>query len=268
MNMHAHSTFKQSSKLMHSARIALVSERVSNFRELEQYVELMDYDAITFNSVDDLLNALQMGESFDLLLASLSPATDLHQLQSIRRLTDASWLFMVTFEDFRILQEMSAGSPNLEGIDFMLTPFDPRELRLRLLMMAARAAANRSDGDLIWGDYHFRMGSRTVFHRGNLVRLQPREFELALELFRNMGRVLTREWLSKALWGRSPAARSIDVCASNVRKKLDLQPENNLVLHAVYGLGYQLTDVPTSHPANPWGPSASQEAPLTTYTPA
>jgi DNA-binding response OmpR family regulator len=68
----------------------------------------------------------------------------------------------------------------------------------------------------------------------------------ALQLFRNVGRVLSREWLLDALWANRrslESQRTVDVCATKVRKKLSLSNENGFVLRAIYGQGYQLVAV-------------------------
>ena len=79
---------------------------------------------------------------------------------------------------------------------------------------------------------------------GKLVELSRREYELALMLFQNLGRLLSREHLREAIWGvgiENPS-RSLDTHISRLRLKLQLSPANGFVLSAVYGLGYRLAD--------------------------
>ena len=83
---------------------------------------------------------------------------------------------------------------------------------------------------------------RTIRLHGEPVRLKQREYELALFLFHNIGRLLSREHLMQAVWGQELEAgsRSLDTHVSRLRARLDLRPENGMVLAAVYGLGYRL----------------------------
>ena len=69
-----------------------------------------------------------------------------------------------------------------------------------------------------------------------------REYELALFMFRNAGRLLSRAHLREAVWGQGPDAssRSLDTHISRLRTKLDLRPRNGFLLSAIYGLGYRL----------------------------
>jgi DNA-binding response OmpR family regulator len=100
---------------------------------------------------------------------------------------------------------------------------------------------------MVRGDYCFLERRRVVLHREREVLLQPREFEFALQLFQNVGRVLTREWLRESIWRarhHREDSRVLDVCAANLRRKLALQSENGFVLKAVYKTGYCLFEMP------------------------
>jgi DNA-binding winged helix-turn-helix (wHTH) protein len=87
-----------------------------------------------------------------------------------------------------------------------------------------------------------------VVHKGREIMLQPRQFELALELFRNVGRlVYARVAVELAVARRCTApdgARALDVCVANVRRKLELRRKARFTLHAVYRRGYQLRATP------------------------
>lgn len=54
-------------------------------------------------------------------------------------------------------------------------------------------------------------------------------------LFKNMGELVSRDDFLNSL-GEPPQAKSraIDVCAANVRRKLELREENGLVLRSIY----------------------------------
>src|SRR3546814_6129028 len=70
----------------------------------------------------------------------------------------------------------------------------------------------------------------------------PKEYELALLLFRNPGRRFSRDVLSNSVWNREiPAtSRTLDTHLSNIRRKLELRPEHGVRLSSSYALGYRL----------------------------
>ncbi|KWT97601.1 MULTISPECIES: winged helix-turn-helix domain-containing protein [unclassified Variovorax] len=95
--------------------------------------------------------------------------------------------------------------------------------------------------ELVYGPYHFSPLAGTIRLHGEPVRLKRREYDLALLLFRNIGRLLPREHLMLTIWGQElePGSRSLDMHMSRLRARLDLRP-NGLILASVYGLGYRL----------------------------
>ena len=80
---------------------------------------------------------------------------------------------------------------------------------------------------------------------GQPLALSGREYELALLLFSNLGRLLSRDHLREAVWGHSAEviSRTLDTHVSRLRQLLDLQPASGLVITAVYGIGYRLESV-------------------------
>jgi len=74
------------------------------------------------------------------------------------------------------------------------------------------------------------------------VALTLREFNLALLLFRNQGRPLSRSYLYEHLWMRDEvlSSRTLDTHIYRVRSKLKLTSEYGWVLSTVYGYGYRL----------------------------
>lgn len=117
-------------------------------------------------------------------------------------------------------------------------------------LLAAPLAALRSDAPdaeetvVRAGPYELRSQTREAFLHGAPVHLTAREFDLALHLFRNVGRRLTRPEIAAHVWGRvPPESRTIDAHVSSLRRKLSLRPANGLRLAAHYGHGYCLTAV-------------------------
>ena len=77
---------------------------------------------------------------------------------------------------------------------------------------------------------------------GSRIDLTPKEFELTVALFRNIGRLMSRGHLQEAVWGRSGdlATRTVDTHVSQVRKKLDLRAESGYRVVPIYNYGYRL----------------------------
>ncbi|RST51127.1 helix-turn-helix domain-containing protein [Variovorax sp. DXTD-1] len=95
-----------------------------------------------------------------------------------------------------------------------------------------------------WGAYRFVLPLGQAAVAGDEVKLRPIEFDLAMELFRNIDRPLTREWLWSTVWekGFDLQSRSLDTNMSCLRRKLGLHTgKHGLSLQSIWGTGYQLS---------------------------
>lgn len=123
----------------------------------------------------------------------------------------------------------------------------PPELLARLDALVRRFAVSRAVrvSEIELGPYSIDRQNRSIRVRDMAVSVHAREFELALLLFANAGRVLSRADIELALWGRelSPYSRTLDTHVSRLRKKLQLGAENGLRLRAIYGQGFCLERV-------------------------
>lgn len=99
-----------------------------------------------------------------------------------------------------------------------------------------------------FGSYVFASPAHVVTHAGKNIVLTQKEFALAILLFSNLGRPLSRAYLQESIWGPEDGnglpTRTIDTHVSRVRNKLNLKPENGFRLGTVYGYGYQLEKLP------------------------
>jgi DNA-binding winged helix-turn-helix (wHTH) protein len=90
------------------------------------------------------------------------------------------------------------------------------------------------------------LSARQLEVDGRPLVLTQKEFDLALTLFRNMGRVLSRQHLLEAIWGSNNSmetalmSRTLDTHVSRVRTLLGLRADNGYRLSAIYGQGYRL----------------------------
>jgi two-component system response regulator CpxR len=91
-------------------------------------------------------------------------------------------------------------------------------------------------------------GARTCRRNAELIKLTTAEFDLLSALLRSSGRVVHRKDLTKRVLDReySPIDRSIDVLASNLRRKLGRMPDGTERIRAVRSVGY-LYPHPASH---------------------
>jgi len=75
---------------------------------------------------------------------------------------------------------------------------------------------------------------------GEPIELTTRQFQLALVLFRNQGRLLSRTYLLETVWGLNAQVqtRTLDIHVSQLRSVLNL-PAHGWRITSVYAHGYR-----------------------------
>ncbi|MDP9919083.1 DNA-binding response OmpR family regulator [Variovorax boronicumulans] len=241
--------------------VAVLDSDRSNLENSRRLLGQMGHVPVLFESAAELFAALLKGARFDLLMLALkdkvaieswSVVCDKLGLPTILLLRDAQWEILRSirgdiFAQDEVIKLDSSGLTMLE-----------LEWRMHALLRRRRLLAeipSFSQEKMTWGHYEFSISSHTVRCRGQEIHLPSRQFSLALEIFRNVGIILSRDWLWKNAWKiefSRNGSRVLDTYIAHLRKKLMLCHDNGFVMQAVYRQGYQLiaTDQCIALPAN------------------
>ncbi len=220
-------------------------------------LHLMGCTPVRFDNSTDFLLALTHGSQFGLLLVVLKDEGAWPVLTSMCKALRLPIFLVANALQRDLLTNVLAAAdtePTGATIDFAVLPVDDFEVELRVREALRRnhTLLHPQSVSASFGDYQFIGSRKVVVLKGEDIRLKPREFELALLLFRNKGRLLERDWLLASLWMDSRIERKsrvLDCCVANIRRKLSLHKQNEFVLHSVYGRGYELRHLPVQAPA-------------------
>ena len=90
----------------------------------------------------------------------------------------------------------------------------------------------------------YQADSGIIKKDGEVIDLTPSEYSILTTLCQNVGRPYSRLQLLNATLGESYAGyeRAIDTHVSNLRKKIEPNPQKPVYILTVYGLGYKFGD--------------------------
>lgn len=228
-------------------RIAALDDDPLQLEFIGQALQAQDHSCHTFTTGTALMDALRREPAaFDLLIVDweLPDISGPEVVRWARQQLGAPLpiLFITHRQEERdIVQGLECGAD-----DFMAKPVGRNELNARVSSLLRRAYPHYGgDKALEFGPYRFLPDTRGLEINGLPVELRHREYELALYLFQNQGRLLTREHLCETIWGQVPDmnSRTLDTHISRVRSQLDLRPANGYLITSVYGMGYRFESV-------------------------
>ncbi|MCA9051209.1 MAG: response regulator transcription factor [Planctomycetaceae bacterium] len=132
---------------------------------------------------------------------------------------------------------------DLGADDFIAKPFSVREVLARVRAVARRCLAEAS-ADVT----EFTMGDLTVYpaelraRRGDVtIDLSPRDVSILQLLSEHRGRALDRHTIFNHAWGEDhfPNSRTLDQHISQLRKRVEPDPKNPVLIRTVHGVGYR-----------------------------
>ena len=127
--------------------------------------------------------------------------------------------------------------------DYMVKPFSPRELVLRVRAVLKRVDVSPDEEKSIrYQNLRMDMDSHRVWMGETEALLTVTEFKLLLELIQNRGRVRTRDQLLDRVWGYQfeGYARTVDTHVRRLRQKLGGEYAD--AIETVRGIGYRFKE--------------------------
>ena len=124
--------------------------------------------------------------------------------------------------------------------DYIVKPFEPKELLARVKAVLRRYSNDNSKTELInFSDLSIDPTSYKVIFNKEDIKMPPKEFELLHYLAKNRNKVFTREQLLCEVWGYDyPGdSRTVDVHIKRLREKLSSGEEWRI--ETVWGVGYK-----------------------------
>jgi two-component system KDP operon response regulator KdpE len=125
--------------------------------------------------------------------------------------------------------------------DYLSKPFRTGELLARIRSSLRDSISEEGDTTLNFHALQIDLANRTVKKGNELVKLTSTEYNLLAILVRNEGKVLTHQYLLRAIWGPGYIHQSqyLRVFIAQIRKKIEDDPNRPVYLLTESGVGYR-----------------------------
>ncbi len=158
-------------------------------------------------------------------------------LQKLRRwYTNPIIILSVQKDEDDIIKALDNGAN-----DYLSKPFRSGELLARIRSALRSATTEEGEAVLDLNGLEIDLAGRTVKKNGELVKLTSTEYNLLSLLVRNEGKVLTHQYLLRAIWGPGFINQSqyLRVFIAQIRKKIEDDVNHPQFLLTESGVGYR-----------------------------
>jgi DNA-binding response OmpR family regulator len=222
-------------------------------RILKRHLTRDGYKTVEFHAPEYALDSV-LTHGVDALLLDIGlPHCDCMEFSHfVRRLSSIPLILLAGRDDVETpMAALDAGAD-----DYLVKPFDMRELSARLRVGFRRRAENPprdASRTASWrvGDSRLLLrGYQLVRDDARCARLTAREFSIFVRLLEQLGTPVTREELQVHSTGEDahPNDRRIDVHIARIRKKLSAIGEHGVVIRCIRSLGYVAEGLAESMP--------------------
>ncbi|MFN6335902.1 MAG: response regulator transcription factor [Sphingobacteriales bacterium] len=130
---------------------------------------------------------------------------------------------------------------DLGADDFIRKPFTRREVMARIRAALRRSAPRDTPDGFTLNDLTVRPRSLIAERDGINIDLTPREISILRMLYDHKGEAVTRDALLDTCWGIDyfPDSRTLDQHILLLRKKIEKDPANPIIIQTVRSIGYR-----------------------------
>lgn len=229
---------------MAATQCVLVIEDDRHISKLIKYnLHTAGFECLVFNSGEEALKSLDQKSVSLVILDIMLPGMD--GLEVCRRIrqnkrTENTPILILTAKGEEVDRIVGL---ELGADDYMVKPFSPRELILRVKSVLKRGGKpeQRANDILVNREVILDISKYEVMVQNKKVILTPMEFKLLKTLMERSGRVQTRENLLNDVWGFSEivSTRTVDTHVKRLREKLG---KSEKLIETVSGVGYRFKE--------------------------
>ena len=224
---------------MANNKVLIVDDDEHIVELIKLYMDKEGFDTVTANNGKKAVELFKSEAPAIVILDVMMPEMDGWQVcREIRRVSNIPIIMLTAKgETFDKVLGLELGAD-----DYMVKPFEPKELLARVKAVLRRSDTKESNvgKEIVFPNLTINLSNYELKINGNIVEVPPKELELLYFLASNPNRVFTREQLLEEVWGFDyfGDSRTVDVHIKRLREKLE-GVEANWQLKTVWGVGYK-----------------------------
>ena len=224
---------------MANNKVLIVDDDEHIVELIKLYMDKEGFDTVTANNGKKAVELFKSEAPAIVILDVMMPEMDGWQVcREIRRVSNIPIIMLTAKgETFDKVLGLELGAD-----DYMVKPFEPKELLARVKAVLRRSDTKESnvEKEIGFPNLTINLSNYELKINGNIVEVPPKELELLYFLASNPNRVFTREQLLEEVWGFDyfGDSRTVDVHIKRLREKLE-GVEANWQLKTVWGVGYK-----------------------------
>ncbi len=202
------------------------------------YLNKEGYETLELYNGKDAVEKVPSFQPDLLILDLMLPGMDGYKVCTEIRKTSAVPIIMLTAKGDTFDKVLGL---ELGADDYLVKPFDPKELIARIKAVLRRMGGQQKDVEDILRFEHLEINitNYTVTYDGKRLDFPPKELELLYYLAKHPNQVFTREQLLDRIWGYEYVGdtRTVDVHIKRIREKVN--GEEGWGIKTVWGIGYK-----------------------------
>lgn len=226
-----------------SEETVLIVEDDEQIRELIYiYLKKEKFNLLTTGNGYQAVELVRKEQPDLIILDVVLPGLDgFEACHEIRKITNNPILFLSS-KDGEVDKVLGLG---IGGDDYITKPFNPSELtaRVKAHLRRNRIISQRKKQEelLTFNNMVINLASCTVKMNDMFVNLSTKEFQLLSLLAKHPNQVFNMDYLYKEIWNLDSIGdpRTVMVHISNLRKKIEVDPNHPEYIQTVRGIGYK-----------------------------
>ena len=215
----------------------LVLEANANIHtQMVEHFTQRQYTISTMQNSDNVLQMSTLTQCDCILLGMPSTIDNILILQQLRQCSNVPVIMISPRHD----QHEKILAMQMGADDYLSKPMDLRELDVRIIAILRRIHTTSSTNNTPYLQFNFN--NRSVLMNGNVIEFTPMEFAIISALLQSPNRVFSRQELITLIFSEQfsqvSISRAIDMHISNIRTKIEQNPDKPQYIVTVYAKGY------------------------------